>query len=97
MCLGVCESCCSAGEPVSFRSVINVESKIRQRKGEQKAEHTEDEQTKAKEVPSFRPFGILEPTPAKEARKSMHTVLQVSLPSLFSGLTRVGFDFVSDF
>ncbi|CAJ0594429.1 unnamed protein product [Cylicocyclus nassatus] len=54
-----------------------TDDKIRQRKGEQKTEHVEEEQTKAKEVPTFRPFGILEPTPAKEARKSMHTVLQI--------------------
>ncbi|VDM51681.1 unnamed protein product [Angiostrongylus costaricensis] len=51
-------------------------STIRSRKAESFDANSEQEKPKP-EIPRFRPFGILEPSSAKEARKTMQSALQI--------------------
>ncbi|RCN39889.1 hypothetical protein ANCCAN_14158 [Ancylostoma caninum] len=54
-----------------------VEKLVRRRKIDGGLESEKTENPDPKNIPRFRPFGILEPLPAKEARKSILTVLQI--------------------
>ncbi|KAK5973068.1 hypothetical protein GCK32_001978 [Trichostrongylus colubriformis] len=40
-------------------------------------EEKQTDKTKVKHVPNFRPFGVFEPLCAKEARKAMHSALEI--------------------
>ncbi|KAJ1363109.1 hypothetical protein KIN20_022873 [Parelaphostrongylus tenuis] len=55
----------------------NDATELRHRKDESSDAKVEQQETTKPLIPRFRPFGILEPSSAKEARRTIHSALQI--------------------
>uniref|UniRef100_A0A7I4XXG9 Vacuolar ATPase assembly protein VMA22 n=1 Tax=Haemonchus contortus TaxID=6289 RepID=A0A7I4XXG9_HAECO len=52
-------------------------SEVRKRKEDEPSKKEEEAEKPKKQIPNFRPFGIFEPLCAKEARKTMHSAVEI--------------------
>ncbi|PIO70732.1 hypothetical protein TELCIR_07402 [Teladorsagia circumcincta] len=65
-------------DSAEVRNDDESESKVRKRKEDDASKkEQEDDKPKVKHIPNFRPFGVFEPLCAKEARKTMHSALEI--------------------
>ncbi|VDO44370.1 unnamed protein product [Haemonchus placei] len=52
-------------------------SEVRKRKEDEPSKKEEETEKPKKQIPNFRPFGIFEPLCVKEARKTMHSAIEI--------------------